>query len=185
MCIRDRSHHIGSIISVQQQYADLKRGIKTSVSLGSVIEDCFLINESKIAKSYVKIVRNWNNDQKIVVEKNGFIQVFSNILINSIESIEAKMSKDNKYKRGIIEISSKIENEFLVIELKDDALGFNKKVGENLFNFGFSTKERSSGFGLHNCQNFMNTQGGKFEITSEGEGEGALVRVFIPLNSRE
>lgn len=172
--INTKVQHISSIIAVQQQYANLKEGIKTKVKFGQLIDDCLLINEAKILKPHIHLVREWTSGIELHIEKNGFIQVLSNALVNSIESIEEKMRRAGKTKgRGEITIKTYIVDDRIFIEIKDNGLGFSDETREKLFQFGFSTKQRSSGFGLHNCFNFIKAQGGEVELQSPGEGEGA------------
>ena len=177
--IQEKTTHIGSIISVQQQYAKLKQGIKNTLTLGQLVEDCLMINEDKLLKPHIKLHKTYDKSLTVKIEKNGFIQVLSNVIVNAVESIETKIEKFDEYKSGNITISSYIEGDSTILELKDDGHGFSKEVGEKLFKFGFSTKQRSSGFGLHNCFNFMRKNDGNFEISSDGEGKGALIKITI------
>jgi C4-dicarboxylate-specific signal transduction histidine kinase len=179
--IKDKSHHIGAIISVQQQYAKLKKGIKTTVSVGQVFDDCLMINESRISKPYLIINRDLDDEFTFVIEKNSFIQILSNAIINAVESIEEKMNLCSEFEEGVIKISSEINESDLILIVSDNGIGFDDELKKKLFQFGFSTKKRSSGFGLHNCMNFMKTQGGSFEIDSDGLRKGAYVKIIIPL----
>lgn len=172
--------HISCIISTQQQYASMKEGLKSRVNLSKLIEDCLLINESKILKPHIKLLRDWDKEIDVKVEKNGFIQVLSNALINSIESVEEKIRACQDYSLGKISISGKLINDEIVVEVSDDGLGVKKENQEKLFSFGFSTKNRSSGFGLHNSYNFIKNQGGTIKLASDGENLGATFQITFP-----
>lgn len=180
--LKDKVYHMSDIIAVQQQYAQMKESIKTTVTIGQVLDDCLFINESRAQRDYIIIERDDEADREFSIEKNGFIQVLSNILINAVESIEERISSEKSYDLGRIKIWTSSEEQFLILHFKDDALGFSSEIKEKLFNFGFSSKNRSSGFGLHNCENFMQHQGGHLEITSAGPGLGAEVIIKLKIS---
>jgi nitrogen fixation/metabolism regulation signal transduction histidine kinase len=181
--MKEKLDHIGSIISVQQQYARLKQGIKSKITFDQLIEDCLLINECRVTGPHIHLFREWDIGVELVVEKNGMIQTLSNLIINAVEAIEARMQEDSNYQSGEIEIHCSMTPYEVIIEVYDNGIGFEKETGEQLFKFGYSTKNRSSGFGLHNCVNFINSQGGSLEVIGKGKYQGACARIKIPKGS--
>ena len=64
--------------------------------------------------------------------------------------------------------------------IADNGVGIKEEDLSKVFQYGHSTKDRGSGFGMHNCANYLNRQGGSLSIESEGEHKGAKVIVSLP-----
>ena len=52
--------------------------------------------------------------------------------------------------------------------VEDNGQGAEPESLKRAFEFGYSTKKRGSGFGLHDCANFIRFHKGVVELTSEG-----------------
>jgi signal transduction histidine kinase len=69
----------------------------------------------------------------------------------------------------------------LTLVVRDTGIGFDPKEREQFFKFGYTTKDRGSGFGLHSCANYLIAHNGAIEAHSDGRGKGAefVVRLAI------
>lgn len=56
-------------------------------------------------------------------------------------------------------------------------------AGEQLFRFGFSTKQRGAGFGLHSVAVYAQECGGRVSLRSEGRNRGARLEMALPRNA--
>ena len=119
------------------------------------------------------------------IEKIGMSQTISNAIINAIESIDEKVKLGHIEKEWQLDIHTEIVDDQLALIVSDNGVGISKENLKKLFGYGFSTKERGSGFGLHNCANYMQTVGGSIEIQSDGELLGARTIIKVPLVSEE
>jgi len=169
--------HIAEVIQSQQKYANKERLIQ-EISFESLLNDVLLIQEDLISSKDINI-RLFVQDFKIEIEKVGFHQTLSNFIVNSIDSLDIYSSGER-----FIEISSFVNyvNKNIEIEIKDNGVGIDSKTLSKIYDFGFSTKERSSGFGLHSCSNFIKKNNGELEILSEGLNKGATVRICFPIS---
>ena len=61
----------------------------------------------------------------------------------------------------------------LVLSVKDNGIGFSPKEKQNLFKFGYSTKSKGTGFGLHSCANYLIARNGSIFAHSAGRDKGA------------
>jgi signal transduction histidine kinase len=90
--------------------------------------------------------------------------VLRNLVSNSI-----KFSKP----RGIIKISSKAEEEKIIISVEDSGIGMDDAAVSKLFNAGTTTSrlgtsnETGTGLGLLICQEFVELNGGKIWVESK------------------
>lgn len=180
----EKCFHIGSIISTQQKFANFKKKTLEDVNLFELISDCHKMHQDRIEKRGISIETNIDPGCQATIEKIGFAQVVSNIIINAIESMDERTQKDPFYNEKTLAIESVEADGCLIVSFKDNGIGIEDKTIKKLFKYGFSTKDRGSGFGLHNCANFMKKSGGKMEILSDGINQGAVVKLYCPLSSK-
>ncbi len=180
--VKDKSNHIAEVIAAQQRYANLKQEIKSKIVVKDLIDDCLLMHEDKILKEHIKIFRN-EGLEEIFIEKNGMAQTISNVIVNACESIQERVSASG-INNGEISISCEEKEESIIVKVCDNGMGLAKEISHKIFEYGYSTKERESGFGLHNCANFLKRSGGNIEIRNN-EGDGATAILTIPKSKGE
>lgn len=101
-------------------------------------------------------------------------QVFMNIIVNAIQSIENK---------GDIYIRTYTDDSSVFVSIKDTGSGIKEENLSRIFESGFSTKGAGlgMGLGLSICKNIVRKHNGDIEVRSEiGNGTEFIVR--IPLN---
>ncbi|KAA3640705.1 MAG: PAS domain-containing sensor histidine kinase [Bacteroidetes bacterium] len=106
-------------------------------------------------------------------------QLLKNILLNLLSNA-IKYSDENK----TIACRSYLENDDLVIEVKDEGIGIPKEEQKHLFTRFFRAKNveniKGTGLGLNIVRNYVELMDGKINFTSE-EGKGSTFIVTIPL----
>lgn len=106
-------------------------------------------------------------------------QLLKNILLNLLSNA-IKYSDENK----TIFCKSYLENDDLVIEVKDEGIGIPKEEQKHLFTRFFRAKNveniKGTGLGLNIVRNYVELMDGKINFTSE-EGKGSTFIVTIPL----
>ncbi len=176
------SLRISEIISTQQKYANLKTRMNSLVRVESLIHDIVTMHKYRIDKRNIQLSLEVCPDTEVYVEKVGLSQTISNAIVNAIESIDEKAKSERLEDEWILEITTIKKGDNLSLAIADNGMGIKKDVLEKLFNYGFSTKERGSGFGLHNCANYMQSIGGNIEILSDGEFCGAQTVITLPIH---
>ena len=66
------------------------------------------------------------------------------------------------------------------LTVTDDGIGVEAAHLPEVFRFGFSTKARGSGFGLHAVALFVQEAGGHIALQSAGRGQGAALLLELP-----
>jgi sensor histidine kinase regulating citrate/malate metabolism len=103
--------------------------------------------------------------------------VLLNIIKNAYESV-----KENDADNGLINIYIfSPKPEYVQFDISDNGSGIAPENQDKLFNFGFTTKERGNGFGLHYCANTIHEMGGSISVKSDGLNKGALFSISIPV----
>ena len=118
--------------------------------------------------------------QKLYLDESKVVQILRNLITNAI-----------KFRSEIIEISSEIKENHLVLIVKDDGRGIaeadHKKIFNSYFTCGGSSINNvveSHGIGLAGVMVLLKDMGGELVLTS-CEGKGAEFLVKIPLNINE
>ena len=94
-------------------------------------------------------------------------QVFLNILMNAIHSVE-DIKKDNPDYIGKIKIKTQIYEKYLKIEIYDNGKGILKKNYNKIFSAGFTTKTKGqgTGLGLAICKKIIEKHNGEIGFKS-------------------
>lgn len=136
-------------------------------------------------KKGIEIVKNYGDIKEIECYPNMLNQVFLNILMNAIQSIEKeKNSNDGSYK-GKIEISTKEENDNLIVKIQDNGAGINETDKKKIFQAGFTTKKvgEGTGLGLAICKKIIEKHNGKISFDSNIKKgvKSTVFTILIPI----
>jgi len=121
-------------------------------------------------KKNISILVECPPEIKIYADINRIKQVFTNIIMNSIQSISS---------RGEIRIKGAMENKFVRIEIQDNGCGIKPEVLPKIFSPFFSTKERGTGLGLALCAKIVEAHGGQIKAEST-VGKGTTIIIWLP-----
>ncbi len=142
--------------------------------------------ESSFKSSNIKIIRE-DIDVTIKSNENELLQVLVNIIKNATEALECKEElKENKF----IFIKTSKKDNYLNLEIYDNAQGINKNIIKNVFNPYFTTKGEGTGIGLYMSKNII-TQSLKGKLFAENVSyeykgnnfNGAKFILMLPIES--
>lgn len=107
---------------------------------------------------------------KVLIWKQQIHQVFLNLILNGIESIEGT---------GTITITTYHEGDNVIIKIQDTGKGIPKEVAEHVFDPFFSTKKETGvGLGLFVCKGLIDNHKGSIELeTKEGKGTTFTIKL--------
>lgn len=112
----------------------------------------------------------------VYVDINLIKQVISQLIINSINFVT-----NTKYAVISINISKLVQENYLVVQIKDNGVGFHPDVFPNLFK-KFSTKSYyGSGLGLYICKQIILLHNGNIWAENNKDQKGAMVSFSLPL----
>ena len=126
-----------------------------------------MIDRIVIEKKYDK------NIKEIECFPGQLNQVFLNILLNAVQAIPEK---------GIISITTRQEQQQVIITIKDNGQGIPPKVLARIFEPFFTTKEvgKGTGLGLSICYNIIKKHNGTIIVDSH-QGEGTTFFITLPI----
>ena len=119
-------------------------------------------------------------DHKVKANRLSLLQVLCNVLVNARESIERAGRLD-----GLISLEAERgygQSENMVkLRVKDNGAGIETHRLKEIFQRGYTSKTAGTGgLGLHWCANTLVGMGGWLRADSEGPGQGAEFRVYLP-----
>lgn len=171
--IKTGIERISSIVSGLNK---LNRNIDTydeDCDIHEIIENCLIIVNSQL-NNRVKVNRSYSDKKMIVLGNVGQLhQVYLNILINAIQSIE---------KDGTILIQTKIKDENVYVKISDTGCGIDQKNISKITEPFFTTKEpgKGTGLGLSISYNIIEQHKGSIEFTSQ-LNKGTIVKIVLPV----
>jgi len=175
--------HIADMVRIQQSAAR-PNGQLSSFSLSRAIQSALNMQGDAFGKRGIEVEVEVEPDVDLVtLPHNRLLQTLVNVIRNSIESIDAR--RQNEHFSPRLHISAEaLESDQLRITVQDNGIGIDADAKANLFRFGFSTKQRGSGFGLHSVAVFAQEVGGSVALESAGAGQGARLVLELPLSGR-
>jgi|GEM_PF-1785579 len=176
----DNVRHIADIVRIQQSAA-LPNAQRSSFSLRQAISSVLEMQGESLNKRGITVsVEVDPRVDLVTLPHNRLLQSLINALRNSVESIEMRAQRQSF--PGWIRLSAEPAGDDQVrITVEDNGAGVDPSVRDKLFRFGFSTKQRGSGFGLHSVAVFAQEAGGRATLDSDGPDCGARLVLELPL----
>ncbi|OIQ15468.1 MAG: hypothetical protein BM556_17675 [Bacteriovorax sp. MedPE-SWde] len=164
-------------VQSQQKYAQVG-DFKLEVNLEEVINDSIQLMSESLGRHRININFESSAVHLIQANKANLLNVFVNLLLNAKESILQSGDLSNDMKINIT-LNENDTGEIIII-YTDSGVGIEYESMENLFKFGYTTKDTGSGFGLHDAANTIRELGGEIFAFSEGKDKGASFEIRIP-----
>jgi two-component system NtrC family sensor kinase len=149
------------------------------VHLNDMLEELVAISAQRARYSNVTINTNFqSNLPSLEVSLSELQQVFLNLINNALDAMEKN--------GGILDISSKIEGNYVVVTVEDTGPGIPKANLGRIFDPFFTTKQvgKGTGLGLSICYGIIKKMGGEIEVRSTVD-VGTTFYVRIPLIKKE
>jgi signal transduction histidine kinase len=161
---------------VQMQESIPKPTIVISNVLISVLINDFLKDiKSQLENHKINVVCEYKNNLSITTDKFQFKKIIHNLIQNAVDSLITCNHTDKQ-----LVISSDVDKDNnVIIQIADNGLGIPSENMNEIFNFGFTTKNKSHGFGLHYCSITAKELGGNLQVSSKGAGQGAVFTLTL------
>ena len=158
-------------------------------SINKILEEVMIIVEPSLQKD-VRLELESKGEYYVKGISNQLMQVFLNLLTNARDALKNK--EDGRIR---VEVNSQMigsgdakkwnveRKRYVVIKVKDNGEGIEKKHLSKIFEPFFSTKEKDetkgSGIGLYITKRIINSHGGFIKVSSK-KGEGTTFSVYLP-----
>ncbi len=174
---------INEIIEGMLSFAKPQEPKKDSFSLKTLLSQSVQMVHSLAQKKGIGVSLNYHaHNESIVADQTQLKQVFLNVLLNALQSIE--------HKEGSVMIEVNESSDFhtsnlsareYIIEFTDSGKGIKPENIDRIFDPFFTTKTDGTGLGLSISYGIISRHGGEIELASEA-GRGTKVKIKLPLN---
>lgn len=183
--IRTGVDHVAEVIMVQQEMARGNHQLSVRFSIRKALEDVRALYQSSLDRRQITLQFEISPEvDQLLLPKNPFMQVVSNLIKNSREAIDERRQQHGEMGLMAGEIRLQVnpypEGQFQ-LRLSDNGIGIAAERIPQLFQRGVTSKATGSGFGLHSIATFANSIGGSVRVESEGINRGATLLLTLPL----
>ncbi len=165
--------------------ANIHEGIDSTIT---ILQHRLKANNERPA---IETIKDYGDIPPVKCYLGKLNQVFMNILVNAIDSIEesnqGKSYTDIETAPNIISIKTELsaDEQSVIIKIKDNGKGISDEISSKIFEHFFTTKAVGKGTGLGlsiSRQIVEETHGGSITCSST-EGEGSEFAIAIPIES--
>ncbi|MDY0362416.1 MAG: cache domain-containing protein [Desulforegulaceae bacterium] len=159
--------------------------VKSDVDLIQLVKEVvsFDLSGSRVAAVF-DIKEDTGN---IKADKGQIQQVFSNLVINSVQAMpeggKIYISMENVFieKNEVLDL---LEGKYVKVCVSDEGLGINPENLAKIFNPYFTTKEKGSGLGLAAVYSIIKNHQGHIDVFSE-KGKGTKFTIYLPYSGTQ
>ena len=164
----DTLNDIASSFSAFAKMPSPKEEVIDIVSVLNQTIDLYLNNEE------INIETNINADQCLVKSDDHLLnRIFTNIILNGIQSVSSN-------RKPVLKISLFLNDNKVIIEIKDNGKGIPQNIQDKVFIPNFSTKYAGSGIGLALAKRGIEHATGKIWFVTE-ENVGTSFFIMLPV----
>ena len=117
------------------------------------------------------------SERRIPINKELFAWAIENLLKNALDAIDSKNGNSR------VHIEAHEHNSNYIIDVTDTGKGIEKKLRNEIFNPGYSTKKRGWGLGLSLTRRIIEDyHSGRIYVNKSVPGEGTTFRIMLPVD---
>lgn len=168
---------INSIVNGLSHFTSQNNKSTESCDIHLVLENCLSILESQY-KYKANIVQQYCPGKYTVIGNESKLhQAFLNIILNSIQAIE---------ENGEIKITTELEQENLIITVKDNGKGMSAEILDKIFDPFFTTRDvgKGTGLGLSIAYGIIYEHNGVLQYISDVD-KGTTAIIILPAKNEE
>jgi signal transduction histidine kinase len=176
-------HHILRVVKIVDSLRGMARRKKTieELDICQPIKEALGLMREGLKKRHIELVERYSPDlPQIRADFNELLQVFCNMIRNSMQAIEEKHQG-----KGQISIETLMNNAKLIIKISDTGTGIAREHIGKIFESSFTTKGRKegTGLGLNISRRFIRECGGDIQVKRTVLGEGTTFLIWLPIEN--
>jgi signal transduction histidine kinase len=169
--------HIKNIVARQQAYTGVSV-IQEVVNLAELIEESIHLCGNVFKEADINLLREYESVPNIKLDKHKVLQIIVNLLMNAKNACE---ESSQKKKQILLRLTA--DNAHVILTVIDNGIGIAPENINKIFVYGFTTREKGHGYGLHNSIISAKEMGGNLFAQSNGLNDGASFTLVLPLNA--
>lgn len=173
--IEDQTRYLDQTIADFKNFSSHSDTEKSLFELEKSIYETIQIFDFQATKSRINIELDLEKDLVVNGSIGKFNQALLVILSNAKDAFSAKPSHNRR-----ISITTRTEDNFIHVEIEDNAGGVPESIIHKIFEPYFTTKfkDKGTGIGLSMTYNIVNRMNGKIEV--KNHKDGALFTIKLP-----
>ncbi len=178
--MNDAANRVENIITNLLNFARKEEINFETVDLSSVIENALLLAGYQLEQSRIVIENNVNRRYSVRGSQNHLGQVLLNIMLNSIDAINQKVSLNPDSPRRI-SFTCSANKSHVILNIEDSGIGIETDKIDKIFDPFFTTKEtgKGTGLGLSISYNIIQQHNGELKVHSE-YNKGTVFTIILP-----
>jgi PAS domain S-box-containing protein len=173
----EAAEHIHDIVHDLKSFTRADEERITAIDINEVLNSAIKMS-FPMTKFHAVVEKELSeNIPSLLLNRGKLHQVFLNLIVNAAQAIPEGKTSSNK-----ILVSSKIEDQFIRIDVTDTGQGVAPELVSKIFDPFFTTKSVGcgTGLGLTICREIINSLGGHIEVANTS-GNGTTFSVYLPL----
>lgn len=169
--IQDIARSLGTFSRADDEQAEL-------IDLARVVDDACAMVFNQI-RYRARLVKRFEPIPMVAAYPGRIAQALVNMLTNAVEAIDG-----GPYEKHRIAISTRVENDHVIIGVSDTGVGIDKGHQDRIFTPGFTTKAHDGGMGLglSLCKRVAEEHGGRVESHRLSD-QGTRFELIIPIDT--
>ena len=176
--LKDAVSRISELVAAVRSYSQMDRASAQRIDVRDGLESTVTMLAHKL-KGGVDVVREYADLPQIDAYAGELNQVWTNLIDNAVDAMDG---------HGTLTIRTRVQGDWVVVELADTGPGMPPEVVARAFEPFFTTKDvgKGTGLGLDIARRIVvERHGGLIEIDSPAaEEKGTVMRVSLPLGPR-
>ena len=170
---------IADIVTSLKDFSRMDRSAVANINVHDSINSALKISHN-LTKHIAEIVTEYGDIPRISCTPSQLNQVFLNLVTNAAHAI------DSTGRTGIIKVTTRTHNDYVVIEIKDNGAGMDEETMKHIFEPFFTTKEvgKGTGLGLPISYKIIKEHNGIIKVRSK-RGVGTNFLIALPTASPE
>jgi PAS domain S-box-containing protein len=165
-------HRLDRVVQVLVDFTRPRDLHPEEIDFRRLLEDVVTLAAPDAEQQNVKITREFSSEPLLVKVDTDFMkQAILNVILNGVQAMP---------RGGILNISSRREDEMVVTGIRDQGGGIPPEVQEKMFELYFTTKKNGSGIGLAQTYQVMQWHYGSVDFESIA-GRGTTFTLRVPL----
>lgn len=182
--VPQEADRINNLIESLISYARPARGFKLRIDLCGLVRECTYLSGVAKRKTPIAVLIRAEGGAMIYANPDQMKQVVINMMINGIESMEAKMERAGPADAGFcLEVAVDAADGWVTLTIGDNGMGMSETALRRCVDPFYTTKERGTGLGLALSDQFIRENDGRMEIESR-EGEFTRFVIRFPAASK-
>ena len=163
---KDAINRINNIVQSLKRFVRLDETVQQEADINQELNLTLELIHHKIKNGF-EVIKEYGSIPYVNCYPNMLNQVFLNILMNAIHSIEDIKAYDKNY-TGKLKLKTEIDGDYLKISIFDNGKGIPLSDREKIFQAGFTTKKKGqgTGLGLAICKKIIEKHNGSIDFES-------------------